>query len=118
MRTRLLTSLRSPNERHGDLRLFGVRVRRFDAILRNVAEADLRPDDDVLEGVLVSRRGVAFPIDQGVSLLRRSESDSERHISLLMRMRSDCPWGVRRAIDATVDILSRNYGALSSRSLV
>ena len=88
------------------MRVFGVCVRRFDATIRNVAEADLRPDDDVLEGVLVSRSGIAYPIDQGVSLLRRTGADTERHISLLLRMRANCPWGVRRAIDATVDRLT------------
>ncbi len=83
-----------------------MRVRRFDAVLRNVAEADMRPDDEVLEGVLLSRAGRAYPIAQGHSLLvRDANADSERHIRLLMRMRADCPWGVRRAIDATVERL-------------
>jgi SAM-dependent methyltransferase/uncharacterized protein YbaR (Trm112 family) len=102
MRKAVVDLLACPNGFPGPLRLHALEAHRDGARLRDPAA--LRPDDEIVRGVLANLdAGTAYPIADSLGLLL-SDVDTEtgRHVELLDISRGDCPEPFRRAIDATL----------------
>lgn len=89
-----------------DLLGFGIEVHRDGDTLRGLENGQLRPDDEIRQGlVLGSRAGIVYPIWESIAIMLSNADADERMAEILDETRSCVPRRWRTVVDARLRAL-------------